>query len=237
MRSRPVFLLWLCSLAALTGALAPRAARAQDAAATVTTSPPAADAGGRRMGWFGAGVRLGYTQLNLEPPSYLVTPYNSVTGETTTSAAHRVSSTALTVTPTLHLGGSGFYFKLDFPLSFASEYMTYGIGLYPINFGVYLPGVALFPYGSVGFASSIVQSHSTPDPGTSNKIIGAVVQARVAGGLKYFPIHNLAVSFELGYSPWAAGVMLLPPVAGSTSTRTEGGFGSVWDLSLGVEWL
>lgn len=236
MRFRPVFWLWLGSLGGLSAGLAPRAARAQDAAATVTTSPQHPDEG-RRMGWFGLGLRVGYTQLHLEPPATLVGSYNTATASSTTTAEHTVNSTALSVTPTLHLGGSGFFFKMDLPLSFASQYTTYGIALYPINFGVYLPRAALFPYGSLGIASSIVQSRSTADPTTSNKIIGGLVQVRAAGGLKYFPMGNLAMSFELGYSPWAAGVMLLPPAAGSNTTRTQGGFGSVWDFSLGVEWL
>ena len=237
MRSRPVYFFWLCSLVAVVAVAAPRVARAQDAVATVTTSPPPHDDDARRMGWFGIGVRVGYSRLHLDPPGSLVSSYNAVTGSTTSTAEHTVSSTATTLTPTLHLGGGGFFFKMDVPLSLASNYATYGIGLYPINFGVYLPAAAVFPYGSAGVASSIVQSRGTSDPTTSNKIIGAVAQVRVAGGLKYFPLQNLALSFEAGYSPWAAGVMLLPPPAGSHTTRTEGGFGSAWDLSLGIEWL
>jgi len=237
MKSRPVFFFWLCSLVGVVGVVAPATARAQDAAATVTTSPAPSQDDGRRMGWFGIGLRAGYEELHLTPPSSVVGSYNAVTGSSTSTAEHTVRSTARTLTPTLHLGGGGFFFKLEVPLSLASNYFSYGIGLYPINFGVYLPGLALFPYGSAGGSASIVQSRDTPDPTTSNKIIGGVAQVRVAGGLKYFPIKNLAASFEVGYAPWAAGVMLLPPAAGSNTTRTEGGFGSSWDLSLGVEWL
>jgi hypothetical protein len=242
MRFRPGWVFWGWSwlavgAAALVSMVAPSTAHAQDAAATIATSPAPPEAEGRRMGWFGAGVRVGYTQLHLTPPSSLVGTYNSATGGTTSTAEHTVDSSGRTLTPTLHLGGSGFFFKMDLPITFAPLFRAYGIGLYPINFGLYLPGVALFPYGSFGFASSIVQSRSTPDPSTSNKIIGAVAQIRVAVGLKYFPVHALAVSGEVGYSPWAAGVMLLPPAAGSDTTRTQGGFGDVWDFSLGVEWL
>ena len=236
MRSRPVFF-WL-GLCALGAALVARPARAQDPADTVTTTTaPAHDDDGRRMGWFGVGLRVGYTQLYLEPPASLVGSYNSVTGSTSTTAEHTVNTSATTVTPTLHLGGSGFFFKMDLPFTFASDYTMYGIGLYPINFGLYLSSLALFPYASLGIASSLAQSHGTPDPATSNKIIGAVAQVRAAGGVKYFPMQSFALSFELGYSPWAAGVVLLPPDAGSNSTRTQGGFGSVWDFSLGLEWL
>lgn len=237
MRSRPVSFFWLGSLVALLATAAPRGAHAQDAAATITTSPAPSHDDSRRMGWLGLGLRLGYTQLHLQPPASLVGSYNSVTGSRTTTAEHAVNSGATTLTPTLHLGGGGFFFKIDVPLELASEFFSYGIGLYPINFGIYLPVAALFPYGSAGVAGRIVESRSTPDPTTSNKIIGAVAEVRFAGGLKYFPMHNFALSFELGYSPWAAGVMLLPPSAGSNTTRTEGGFGSAWDLSLGVEWL
>jgi len=237
MRFRPVFFLGVFSwLAVAIAALAPRAAHAQ-AAATVTTVAPTHDDDGRRMGWLGLGIRLGYTQLHLTPPASLVGAYNSATGSNSTTAEHSIDSSARTVTPTLHLGGGGFFFKLDVPMTFAPSFRAFGIGLYPINFGMYIPGVALFPYGSVGIASSIVQSHGTFDPGTSNKIIGAVAQIRAAAGLKYFPMHALALSAEVGYSPWAAGVMLLPPEGSGNSTRTEGGFGSVWDVSLGVEWL
>ena len=77
MRYRPVFFFGLFSwLAVATVALAPRAAHAQ-AAATVTTVAPTHDDDGRRMGWLGLGVRLGYTQLHLTPPSSLVGAYNS----------------------------------------------------------------------------------------------------------------------------------------------------------------
>ncbi len=242
MRFRPVFFFWVWSwlalgAAALVPILVPSTAHAQDAAATVTASPAPPPAEGRRMGWFGVGVRVGYTQLHLTPPSSLVGAYNSATGGTTSTAEHTVDSSGRTLTPTLHLGGGGFFFKMDLPITFASQFRAYGIGLYPINFGLYVPRVALFPYGSFGFATSIVQSRSTLDPLTSNKIIGAVAQARLAVGLKYFPVRSLALSGEVGYSPWAAGVMLLPPGAGSDTTRTQGGFGSVWDFSLGVEWL
>jgi hypothetical protein len=217
--------------------LAPGTAHAEDAAATVTATPAPQPAEGRRMGWVGVGVRLGYTQLHLTPPSSLVSSYNSTTGSTSSTAEHTVDSSGRTLTPTLHLGGGGFFFKLDVPITFASQFIAYGLGLYPINFGMYLPHAALFPYGSFGFATSIVQSRDTADPLTSNKIIGAVAQVRAAVGLKYFPVHALALSGEVGYSPWAAGVMLLPPGAGSNTTRTQGGFGSVWDFSLGIEWL
>ncbi|HXJ21877.1 MAG TPA: hypothetical protein VMT03_16755 [Polyangia bacterium] len=234
-----VFFRWslVCAVLALA-VLHPAGARAQDtAAATITASPPPPPPEGRRMGWFGLGVRLGFTEMHLTPPASWVTTINDATGSTQTANDYSFSSTARTITPTLHLGGGGFFFKLDVPISFASNFASYGLGLYPLNFGVYIPEAALFPYGTAGVLVSVVQSRATWDPATSDKIIGALAQARVAAGLKYFPVHSLALSVEAGYSPWAGGALFLPPVDNHSATHTEGGFGSAWDLSLGVEWL
>ena len=228
---------WLVGLGVVLALLRPAAARAQDTTAATVTARPAPPPDGRRMGWFGLGVRLGFTELHLAPPASWVNTFNFATGNSSSASDYTLDSTARTVTPTLHLGGSGFFFKLDAPISFAPRFVTYGVGLYPLNFGIYLPQVALFPYGTAGVLTSVVQSRGTWDPATSDKIIGALVQARVAAGLKYFPVHNLAMSFEVGYSPWAGGVLFLPPFDNHDATHTEGGFGSAWDLSLGVEWL
>lgn len=229
---------WVVGIGVVVALLRPGAARADadTTAGTVTTSAPAAPEG-RRMGWFGLGARLGFTELHLSPPASWVSTFNAATGSSVNASDYSLSTSARTITPTLHLGGGGFFFKLDVPISFAPRFLTYGVGLYPLNFGVYIPQVALFPYGTAGVLTSIVQSRGTFDPATSDKIIGALVQARVAAGLKYFPMHAMAVSFEVGYSPWAGGVLFLPPFDDHDATHTEGGFGSAWDLSVGVEWL
>jgi len=207
-------------------------------AATVTVAPPAPPEV-RRMGWFGIGARVGVTQLRLTPPAGVVTDINQISGSDAEADQFALRSNVTTVTPTLHLGGSGFFFKLDLPLSFGSSFTMLGLGLYPLNFGIYFDRLAMFPYLSFGGVASIVRSHATPDPGTSEKLIGGVVQARAAVGLKFFPLHGLALSGELGYSPWTAGALALPPDGGSGSdaTRFEGGFGSVLDFSFGAEWL
>jgi hypothetical protein len=190
----------------------------------------------QRMGWFGAGVRVGMQDIHLAPAAYLVSAASAASGQAFAAGSFDVDANALTVTPTLHFGGSGYFFKLDVPFSFASQFTTFGIGLYPINYGVYVADASLFPYLSIGGAANLVDSRDTGDPGTSNKLIGAIFQARGAIGLKYFPARNLAVSGELGYSPWAAGVMLVTP-AGEDQTQVHGGTGSMFDFSLGVEWL
>jgi len=209
-------------------------------AAGPTFSPPPARS---RMGWFGIGARAGVTELRLAPSAGLVARLNSAgTGQTWKANDMSMNLNASTITPTLHFGGSGYFFKIDFPISYGTDFTMTGIGLYPINVGVYIDRLALFPYMSLGGAASIVNSRATADPGTSDKIIGAVVQARASLGVKYFPVRGLALSAEMGYSRWAAGLMLSPPgtsgAAGDNGqTSIRGGVGSVVDFSLGTEWL
>ena len=207
-------------------------------AATVTVAP-AAPPEGRRMGWFGLGARIGVTELRLTAPTSVVNDIQQVTGGTAGVDEFALRSNVTTVTPTIHLGGSGYFFKLDLPISFGSSFSMVGLGLYPINIGMYFDHLAMFPYVSFGAVANVVTSHQTADPGTSNKLIGGIVQARAAAGLKFFPLHGLALSGELGFSPWTAGAVALPPESssGSDATRFEGGFGSVLDFSFGVEWL
>ena len=188
------------------------------------------------------GVRLGVSELHLAPSSSLIGQVNQASGQTFSPTDFAIASNARTLTPTLHFGGSGYFFKLDLPFTFAPEFTTFGLGLYPVNVGVFIDRLSLFPYLSLGGAANAVKSRPTPDPGTSNKLIGAIVQARAAIGVKYFPVRGLALSAEAGYSPWTAGIMLTPPSAApgtgnSDQTRMQGGTGSILDFSVGAEWL
>lgn len=212
--------------------------------ADMTGAPPAILESGstpsptrQRMGWFGLGLRLGLASTHLTPPASVTSSVNQASGGTYNLNDLNVSSTSRTLTPTMHLGGDGYFFKVDAPFTFAAEYTTYGLGLYPVNYGRYLDRYALFPYGSLGAVGNIIESRETNDPGTSNKTIGALLQGRLALGMKYFPLRSFALSFEAGYSPFAAGIMLLPPASGKDQTRPQGGYGSVLDFSLGAEWL
>lgn len=207
-------------------------------AATVTVAAPAPPEA-RRMGWFGIGARVGVTQLRLTAPTGIVNDLNQISGTSTGADQFALRSNVTTVTPTLHLGGNGYFFKLDLPISFGSSFTMIGLGIYPINYGIYVERLAIFPYLSAGIVGSEMTSHETSDPGTSHKLIGGVVQARLAAGMKFFPLHGLALSGEFGYSPWTAGAVALPPGSGSGSNAThfEGGFGSVLDFSFGAEWL
>ena len=191
------------------------------------------------MGWFGLGARVGFTQLRLTAPTSVVNDLEQITGSNASADEFALRRNVTTITPTLHLGGSGYFFKMDLPISFGSSFTMVGLGVYPINFGIWFDHLAMFPYLSFGAVANFVTSHTTSDPGTSNKLIGGIAQARAAMGLKFFPLHGLALSGEFGYSPWTAGAIALPPDGGSGSDAThfEGGFGSVLDFSFGVEWL
>jgi hypothetical protein len=239
MRARLVALLFSCLMVVAGRAhAASEDVSSSSSAGTVTVAPPPPP-DVKRMGWFGLGARIGVTQLRLTAPSGVVDGLQQLTGGTAGADQFALRSNVTTITPTLHLGGSGYFFKLDLPISFGDSFSMVGLGLYPFNFGMYFHQLAMFPYLSFGAVANFVTSHSTSDPGTSNKLIGAIVQARVAGGVKFFPVRNLALSGELGYSPWTAGAVALPPdsSSGSDATRFEGGFGSVLDFSFGVEWL
>ena len=173
-------------------------------AATVTVAPPPPPEV-RRMGWFGLGARIGVTELRLTAPTSVVNDIQQITGGTAGVDQFALRSNVTTITPTLHLGGSGYFFKLDLPISFGSSFSMVGLGFYPINFGIYFAHLAMFPYLSLGTVANVVTSHATADPGTSNKLIGGIVQARLAAGVKFFPLHGLALSGELGYSPMDGG--------------------------------
>lgn len=241
MKVRLLFLtMCLCLVAMARPAQADTGDLGYDAspAATVTVAPPPQPQV-RRMGWFGIGLRIGETQLRLTAPTSIANDIEQISGTNGGTDQFALQKNVTTLTPTLHLGGSGYFFKMDLPISFGSSFSMIGLGIYPINYGIWIDRFAMFPYLSFGAVANFVTSHTTSDPGTSNKLIGAIAQARLAAGLKFFPLHGLALSGEFGYSPWTAGAVALPPESGSGSdaTRFEGGFGSVLDFSFGVEWL
>jgi hypothetical protein len=213
-------------------------------AAVVSFTPAAATSvpARSRMGWFGVGLRLGTSEMHLAPSASLINQVNQASGASFTPGDFAIDSSAQTLTPTFHFGGSGYFFKIDLPFSFAPEFTTFGLGLYPVNVGFFVEQIDLFPYLSLGGTANVVKARATADPGTSNKIIGAIVEARAAIGVKYFPARGLAVSAEAGYAPWTAGIMMIPPSAtpgsgANDATRMQGGTGSVVDFSLGLEWL
>ncbi|MES1166272.1 MAG: hypothetical protein ABUR63_10965 [Verrucomicrobiota bacterium] len=209
--------------------------RAQDAP-SLTAVAPAPRPAARHVSRLGLGLRVGFEQFRLSPPASVA---NQINQAGVTASDFSLSGSAVTLTPTMQIGGAGYFFKIDLPVSFASGFTTLGLGLYPINYGVFIPRAALMPYASVGGAVRAVRSGATADPGTSEKFIGAIAQSRLAIGAKYFPTRALAVSAELGYSPWAAGFITTKgsPGSASTDSSARGGVGTMFDLSVGAEWL
>ena len=163
------------------------------------------------------------TELRLTAPTSVVNDIQQVTGGTAGVDEFALRSNVTTVTPTIHLGGSGYFFKLDLPISFGSSFSMVGLGLYPINIGIYFDHLAMFPYVSFGAVANVVTSH--------RRRIRHLQQADRrhrpgAGGgrAEVLPLHGLALSGELGFSPWTAGAVALPPESssGSDATRFEG---------------
>jgi hypothetical protein len=181
-------------------------------------------------------------QLTLAPPQPVVERLN-VVGAAPTVTGDQVASkaTAHRLTPTLQMGGSGYFCKLDFPVGLSAGFNTYGVGVYPLNLGVYFERAAMLPYVSMGGTVSVVRPGDAGDRGSSSKVVGATAQARAALGLKHFTRRGWAISTEIGYSPWAAGLVTLRSDVNSASApggaAMRGGFGSAVDASFGVDWL
>jgi hypothetical protein len=221
------------------------------------------------MGWLGVGVRLGYTQPKLKAANVpfvgsklqdtfdktnrSIDDYNTAHG---TTRPHYVmgdlnlDSGMLQITPSLHLGGDGYFTKLELPIGLSSELKTIGFGCYPINYGWEFSELGLFPYASVGFVLSYATSSEfQPTGGSVIKVDakGGMAEARLAVGLKYFAIDSWPVSFEVGYSPYAVGLVYdgsHPLNVGSLNTLPEnpgatarGGSGWVLNALIGIDWL
>ncbi|HXJ19916.1 MAG TPA: hypothetical protein VMT03_06740 [Polyangia bacterium] len=112
-----------------------------------------------------------------------------------------------------------------------AAFTTSGVGLYPFNFSLALRRGALTPYGSAGAAASVVRLASTA-PESNGRLLGAIVQPRVAVGARYLPVRGLALSAEVDVSPCAIGLVTFASGQGG-----PGGVGSVFGLSVGAEWL
>lgn len=150
------------------------------------------------------------------------------------------------VAPSLHVGGSGYFFRMDAPIGFSNRTKTYGLGIYPLNVGVSIPRARLMPYASGGGVASFV----TADSAGGGLATGGLFQVRTAIGVKLLPGRRTDLSLELGYSPWAAGGVLSPGELEKARQTVERGArveqpsralrvgaGDIWDLSLGVGWL
>ena len=210
----------------------------------------------RELGWAGFGLRLGSTTfrvnsgllraeagivdaaadtfgqvgsqaLGVQPPAPVVTDRSGI---------RDFNSTVATLTPSLHLGGDGYFFKMEGILGLGSDFKTFGGGIYPINYGLFVKQVGLFPYFSLGLAGHYLTG-KTRDMESK----GLIGQARAAVGLKWCAFGWITVSAELGSSAVAAGIKDTGTGQESTMGNSKldgvGGFGKSMDFSFGVELL
>lgn len=163
-----------------------------------------------------------------------------------------VNDSMLMLVPTAHVGGDRFFFKADVPLMRWDDGYTFGLGIYPLNYGHYLPRSRLFPYASAGGALSIATLDASPEDRVQLPLRAMMLQARVAAGMKWRAVPGMAVSVEAGFSPYAAGGVVDDrrrreaeaamdagrfPDLSPGNRPVNAGVGQVMDLALGVEWL
>jgi hypothetical protein len=213
--------------------LAVRPARAAEPAATAEAHRPEGTERGMHKVAFG--VRAGQAQFALRAD---VLASRGVPMDDWSAVARQV-------VPTFCVGGDGYFMKLDFPIMKAATATSYGLGLYPLNYGHLFKRAGLFPFASAGVAASVV---TLPGQGIS----GGFAEARGAVGLKVRLVGGLALSAEVGWAPFIAaavvdkqkmhdlvqssidGHMVDPPVG---ARPARGGLGHGLDFLVGVEWL
>jgi hypothetical protein len=105
-----------------------------------------------------------------------------------------VAQTLLVVAPGLELGAGGrYFFRLELPVGLGDDLTSFGVGIYPINVQVAVKRNAAL-YASLGGSASWLDR-----PGEGD--LGALVAARVAGGLRV----ARHVVFEVGYNAFVLG--------------------------------
>jgi hypothetical protein len=234
-------------MAAMPGGPAPMVAVASAAPETVTVK---GEQPRRALGWLGFGLRFGFTSLALDGNAFRETARgvadgtaDALTGMRGTTLAGDVAAARIgdlrasmkTLTPALHLGGDGYFFKLEAPLGLSSDFRSVGLGIYPLNYGVFIPAAQLFPYATLGGAAHYLSGQAAGYQPTR----GAILQARAALGLKWRAVSRLNLSVEAGYSA-AAGVLgstEAKPVATADGSSVKAGLGHSLDLSFGIEIL
>jgi hypothetical protein len=226
--------LGLAAASLLAGSARAADLSAEPAAVVTSSSTTSRDATNRAPARAAVGVRFGVSHASLESSrlpkmSGFVDDWRETTN---------------VVTPELRFGGDGYFFKLDFPMTRTETFTSYGLGIYPFNYGHLFRRSGLLPYASAGVVANVM---TMPGQG----IAGGMGQARGAIGMTVRVVGRLDVSFELGYSPWVGGLLVdkrktvqlvqaaidgMPAgVAGDRSAR--GGIGSALDFSIGVAWL
>ena len=143
---------------------------------------------------------------------------------------------ALTVALTAHFGRAGYFTRLDVPAAFGQRTCRAGIGFYPIGLAYLFPDARVMPYLGAGALGGML--YTRIDSGsTDRQRFGIYGQVRTMLGIKVFPIRQLALSFEIGYSPYFIGY--LPQSSTTAPKKTypeEAAVGMTWDTNIGVEW-
>jgi len=244
------------------------------ASCVATVGLPTKNVAAAEMGWFGIGVRLGYATPSLKAgdvplvgkklsdaltnANKMVDAYNAAQG---TNRPHyamddlNLTARAVQITPSLHLGGDGMFFKLEAPIGVSSELKTYGLGIYPINIAIGIPGIDLYPYISAGGVGTWATSTSFTPTGGQKLVVdakGLILEARVAVGAKLYLVPMVPLSVEVGYSPYAAGGVVdttrlnaLKPPSGtptaapklpdSPGAAVRGGVGHMLNMMVGID--
>ena len=134
------------------------------------------------------------------------------------------------IAPTIHLGGDGFYFKMEAPLRQSATLRSYGAGIYPLNYGLFIRALSVMPTLSAGAVFSYLRDRSTD-------AAGALIETRVAVGIKVFPTRGLALSVDVAWTPWAAGALRGRGPDWWQRTDAPGGIGDGWEIAAAVSWL
>jgi hypothetical protein len=234
--------------------LAPVGVRASGSdVAAPALRPRSADPAPGHPGFAGLSIRVGTSRIalraqNLPMAGDDLVAFARVTGHDVSQVDFHEQ--LVTVTPSLHVGGSGYFFRVDAPLGFSSSAQTFGLGVYPVNVGVTVPAARVMPYAGAGVVGSFVVGDSAAGAGGGTLATGGLFQARTALGVKLLPGNRTDLSLEFGYSPWAVGGVVNPTEFQRAASRLERGLqigdparvmragaGNVWDLSVGVGWL
>jgi hypothetical protein len=219
--------------ATLWTSLAASPARADEATATLVA--PAAPPAVRPIHEVGIGLRVGVQWFSLKADRLTA---RGLPVDDWTDVAREI-------VPSFSVGGDGYFFRLDLPIRLTSSVKTYGLGLYPLNFGYLFQRSGIFPYASAGVAASVLTLQR-------QGVSGATGEARLAAGVKTSFWRSWAVSAEIAYAPFVAGIAVDKQksedlihgefdghgVKSQPGTHpARGGFGQGFEFLLGVEWI
>jgi hypothetical protein len=146
----------------------------------------------------------------------------------------------LTIALTAHFGRSGYFTRLDVPTAIGLHTCRAGIGFYPIGLAYLFPDTRVMPYLGAGVLGGMLYTlveSSSQSGSTQHRRFGSYAQVRTMLGFKVFPIRTLALSFEIGYSPYLIGHLQQDSTSNAKNTYLdETAVGTTWDTNIGVEW-